>query len=116
MPVPTAPPRALATATFLVKALALTGLAGFALVSVMTSPEPQSLATKDQSRLARMVRAHRCSPLAVADRAARRSAVVRTPAGDLRQVTYRVGLQMHRGVRQGTLIAVCADPVGRRHR
>lgn len=114
MPATTTPPRALATATFVVKALALTGLAGFALVSVMTSPTPQSPATKDQSQLARMVRAHRCSPLAVADHRARRSAVVRTPAGDLRQVTYRVGLQMHRGVRRGTLLAVCADPVGRR--
>ncbi|MBO0842660.1 MAG: hypothetical protein J2O46_05705 [Nocardioides sp.] len=99
-------------ATFVVKVLTLTALAGFGLISVVVTPAPQSITTSDQTRLAEMVRAHRCAPLDMADHNTRRSAVVRTPAGALRQVTYRVGLQMHDGVRRGTLIAVCADPVG----
>lgn len=113
MPAPSTPPRALATANFLVKVITLTTLAGFALLSVLTTPKPQALATKEQSQLARMVRAHRCSPLEIDDHRRHPSAVVRTPSGKLRQVTYRVGWQMHQGVRKGTLLAVCSDPLGR---
>jgi hypothetical protein len=57
----------------------------------------------------RAVADHHCSYTGFGDGAVPTSALIRTPHGDLRQVSFDVGWDVYNHRRPGTLVAVCLD-------
>ena len=72
---------------------------------------PGSKAETDayQRVVQRAVADHRCSYAGFGDQAVPSSALIRTTAGEVRQVSFEVGWDVYNGRRPGTLIAVCLD-------
>lgn len=70
---------------------------------------PTAGASADSQVVARAVAAHGCSATGFEAGSAPASALIRTDAGQLRQVPFDEGWDVYRGVRPGTLIAVCLD-------
>jgi hypothetical protein len=52
---------------------------------------------------------HHCSYSGLGDTSVPASALIRTKAGEIRQVSFSVGWEVYNGRRPGTLIAVCRD-------
>jgi len=57
---------------------------------------------------------HQCSSAGFGEGAMPSSALIRTPAGEVREVSFEVGWDVYNGKRPGTLIAVCLDTGGSR--
>jgi hypothetical protein len=100
-------------ATF--KGAALGGLLTLVVVGGQhaTAPSAQPGGTAEADAYARVVERavadHRCSFAGFGDRAVPASALIRTAAGEVRQVSFEVGWDVYNGKRPGTLIAVCLD-------
>jgi hypothetical protein len=60
----------------------------------------------------RAVADHRCSYVGFGEQVVPASALIRTTAGEVRQVSFEVGWEVYNGRRPGTLIAVCLDDRG----
>lgn len=60
----------------------------------------------------RAVADHHCSYAGFGDGTLPASALIRTTAGEVRQVSFEVGWDVYNGKRPGTLIAVCLDDTG----
>ncbi|WP_141782449.1 hypothetical protein [Nocardioides albertanoniae] len=95
------------------KVCALTALAAFCVVAVATPSEPQSLAKKEQPELAAMLDQHHCVAAPTIAPWRRESAIVRSPLGELKHVSLRVGQLVEQGKTRGELVAFCADPAPR---
>lgn len=104
----------------IVKAVALTVLFAVPILhAVSGTPDGRSMADRYQRALQAELSAHHCLPPALpgqrlASHDLPRSALIRTPTGRLRHVTFARGWSAYRGHAPGTLIAVCTDRVSRR--
>ena len=109
------PRRPLRFALATLKGAALGGLLTFVVVgglhATAPSADPGVNAEADayQRVVQRAVADHHCSYAGYGDEAIPASALIRTTAGEVRQVSFEVGWDVYNGKRPGELIAVCLD-------
>ena len=109
-------PLRVALATF--KGAALGGLLTLVVVGgqhvAAPSAQPGDAAETDAGHrvLQHAVAVHHCSYSGFGSRAVPASALIRTPAGRVRQVSFEEGWDVYNGKLPGTLIAVCRDEAG----
>jgi len=109
------PRRPLRVVLTAVKGASLGGLLTLVVVgglhSTPPSARPGDPADTDaaQGVVQRQVADHHCSYTGFGNRAVPSSALIRTPRGQIRQVSFDVGWDVYNGKRPGTLIAVCLD-------
>ncbi len=99
------------------KGAALGGLLSLLVVgglhATAPSANPGFSEEADTSRgvVQRAVADHHCTYSGLSETAIPGSALIRTEAGEVRQVSFAVGWDVYNGRRPGTLIAVCRDDV-----
>ncbi len=112
------PRRPLRFALATVKGAALGGLLTLVVVGGLhaTAPATHPGVTAEADAYERVVQRavvdHHCSYAGYGDRAVPASALIRTTAGEVRQVSFEFGWDVYNGQRPGELIAVCLDRTG----
>lgn len=108
------PPRVVLRALDVVKGLVLGAVVSLGLAShVQAEPAaPPPAATPVDAQLARLMTDHRCSTIGFADGSIPAASLIRTPAGELRVVSFARGWAAHEGVSPGELVAVCLGSRG----
>ena len=94
-------------------ALSLLLVGGLAATMTAEVSPPVTAETAAASDLRRTMAAHTCSASGFGDRQVPASALVRTPDGRLRAVTFDRGWAVHQNRAPGRLVAVCLDEVTR---
>ncbi len=94
-----------------VKGAALSGLLTLVVAGALDSRAPSAHpgSAAHQRVVEQAVADHHCSYSGFGDEADPASALIRTAAGKVRQVSFEVGWDVYTGRRPGTLIAVCLD-------
>lgn len=87
-------------------------LLGHAVLADAGSPPVERPATSYVDPVVALMAEKRCSATGFRDDTLPASALVRTPAGDVRQVSFDHGWAVHQGHLPGILVAVCRAPLG----
>ena len=97
------------------KGAALGGLLTLVVVGGQHAPAPSANpgftaeADASQGAVQQAVADHHCSNGGFGDKTVPGPALIRTDAGEVRQVSFEVGWDIYNGRKSGTLIAVCHD-------
>jgi hypothetical protein len=89
--------------------LSIVVVGGIRIETPDADPSAQTASEAYERVVQRAVAAHNCSFEGYGDSAIPASALIRTTAGEVRQVSFEVGWDIYNGKRPGTLIAVCLD-------
>lgn len=97
------------------RAVAMSGLAGTAwAVTALVTLEPQAHQPRPDdgpaTRVEQISERHQCSRTGFKDGTMPASAIVWTPSGAVRKVSFEHGWAVHQGTRPGALLAVCRLP------
>ena len=84
-------------------------LGGLLTLVVVGGPGPRAEADAYQRVVERAVAGHHCSDAGLGDLTVPASALIRNARGELRQVTFEIGWDVHNNKLPGTLVAVCLD-------
>lgn len=76
-------------------------------VHVQAEPAPPTGLVDPVAQLEDLMADHRCSATGFVDGSLPEAALLRTPRGRLRVVSFARGWEAHEGLRPGTLVAVC---------